>query len=88
MKVLHNNVLVTQDTAKEALTASGLILSSDVTTGNKPAKVIGMGIDVANKKELVAGATVYLDWSKALPVELDGVKCAVIDFEHIKLIVD
>lgn len=88
MKVLHNNVLVTEDKQTETKTASGLILSADVTTGNKPAKVIGMGMDIALKKELVAGATVYLDWSKAMPVELDGIKCAIVDYEHVKLIVD
>lgn len=88
MKVLHNNVLVTQDTKTESKTASGLILSSDVTTGNKPAKVIGMGMDVAQLGVLAAGNTVYLNWSKAMPVELDGLKCAVVDFEDIKLIVD
>lgn len=88
MKVLHNNVLVTEDKQAESKTASGLILTTDVTTGNKPAKVIGMGMDVALKKELFAGSTVYLDWSKAMPVELDGIKCAVVDYDNIKLIVD
>ena len=87
MKVLHNNVLVTEDKQEESKTASGLILTSDVTTGNKPAKVIGMGMDVALKKALFAGATDYLDGSKAIAVELDGIKCAVVDDDNIKLIV-
>lgn len=84
MKVLHDNVLVTQDTQKERTTESGLILTTDVTTGHKPAIVIAVGEGVP----LVPKARVYLDWSKSMPVEVDGLKCAVIKYEDIKLIVD
>jgi co-chaperonin GroES (HSP10) len=84
MKVLHDNVLVTQDTQKEKTTESGLILTTDVTTGHKPAIVIAVGDDVP----LVPKAKVFLDWSKSLPVEIDGLKCAVIKYEDIKLIMD
>jgi hypothetical protein len=31
---------------------------------------------------------VYLDWSKSMPVEIDGLKCAVVDEFDIKLIVE
>jgi|TARA_R110000744_G_scaffold66153_5_gene135227 co-chaperonin GroES (HSP10) len=88
MKVLHNNVLVTQDKAKESTTASGLIISSAKPTGQTPAKVISMSIEVASKNTIAAGNTVYFDWSKAIAVELDGIQCAVIDYNDIKLIVD
>lgn len=84
MRVLHDNVLVTQEEKKETTTASGLILSTDVTTGHKPAKVIAVGDDVP----IEPYTTVYLDWSKSMPVELDGVKCAVVKYEDIKLIWD
>ena len=84
MKVLHDNVLVTEDTRKERTTESGLILTSDTTTGHKPAIVIAVGDDVP----LVPKARVYLDWSKAMAVELDGLKCGVVKYEHIKLIVE
>lgn len=84
MKVLHDNVLVTQDTQKERTTESGLILTTDVTTGHKPAIVIAVGDDVP----LVPKARVFLDWSKSMPVEVDGLKCAVVKYEDIKLIVD
>ena len=45
-----------------------------------------------NGKEVVEAAlapkdTVYLDWGKAMAVELDGLKCAVVDIEDIKLVV-
>jgi co-chaperonin GroES (HSP10) len=75
---------VTQDTQKEKTTESGLILTTDVTTGHKPAIVIAVGDDVP----LVPKAKVFLDWSKSLPVEIDGLKCAVIKYEDIKLIMD
>lgn len=87
MKVLHDNVLVTEDTQKEHTTESGLILTTDVTTGNKPARVIAFGEDLKDSG-LYPDAKVYLKWSETMPVELDGLKCGVVKYEHIKLIVD
>ena len=83
MQVLHDNVLVTE-MAVENKTTSGLILSAGITTGHKPAKIIAVGTDV---DQVVAGQTVYLDWSKSMPVELDGTKCAVLKIEDVKLII-
>ena len=83
MKVLHDNVLVTED-KKENTTESGLIIQGSITTGHKPAVVIAVGDDVP----LVPKARVYLDWSKSMPVELDGLKCAVVKYEDIKLVVE
>lgn len=87
MKVLHDNVLVTEDTQKETTTAAGLILSADIQTGNKPGRVIAFGEELADSG-LYPDAKVYLKWSEAMPVELDGLKCGVVKYEHIKLIVD
>lgn len=83
MLVLHDNVLVTE-LKEENKTESGLILSASVATGHKPAVVIGVGPGVDT---LVPSQKVYLDWSKAMPVELDGVKCAVVKYEDVKLVV-
>tara|TARA_R110000796_G_scaffold6790_3_gene23747 strand:+ start:103 stop:369 length:267 start_codon:yes stop_codon:yes gene_type:complete len=88
MKVLHNNVLVIQDTSKESTTAGGLILTSSKPSGQSAAKVISMSNEVAAKMTIVAGSKVYFDWSKAMAVELEGIQCAVIDYDNIKLIVD
>lgn len=88
MRVLGNNVLVTQAEA-ETTTAGGIILQNDISTGNKPAVVISYGNgEEVTKMQLVAENKVFLDWTKAMPVELDGLKCAVIDCEHIKLIIE
>ena len=84
MKVLHDNVLVTEDTQKETTTESGLILSKDISTGHKPAIIIAAGEDVP----ITPKSKVYLDWSKAMPVELDGLKCAIVKYEDVKLIVE
>jgi co-chaperonin GroES (HSP10) len=88
MKVLHDNVLLTEDDAKETTTAGGLILSSEIQTGNKPARVIAMGNEIAQLQEIAAGDKVYCNWSEAMPVEIDGVKMAVIKYEFIRLKVD
>ena len=84
MKVLHNNVLVTQAEIEQT-TSGGIILSGDVTSGNKMAVVIATGDAIT---DIPPKSKVYLDWSKALPVEIDGLKCAVIDYQFIKLKVD
>lgn len=83
MRVLHDNVLVTQADQGEQTTESGLIISGSVSTGHKPAVVIACGEDVDLKPE----DRVYLDWTKAMPVELDGLKCGVVKYEEIKLVV-
>jgi co-chaperonin GroES (HSP10) len=88
MKVLHDNVLLVEDDQKETTTTAGIILSSEITTGNKPARVIAMGLEVANKQEIAAGDKVYCNWSEAMPVEIDGTKMAVIKYEFIRLKVD
>lgn len=84
MKVLHNNVLVTNAEVEEK-TAGGIILSGDISTGNKPAVVIAVGDAV---EDIKPKNKVFLDWSKSMPVEIDGLKCAVIDEFDIKLIVE
>ena len=45
-----------------------------------------MSIEVAQHQTISAGSTIYFDWSKAMAVELDGIQCAVIDYDDIKLI--
>jgi len=88
MQVLHDNVLVTQK-AVEQKTTSGLILSSSIETGQMPATVIAISAQLAEKTKgsIQPKQVVYLDWSKAMAIELDGVKCAVIAYSDIKLIV-
>jgi co-chaperonin GroES (HSP10) len=87
MKVLGNNILVTTAAAEEQ-TSGGIILQSDISTGNKPAIVVATSESLAIAEAgLLPKQKVYLDWTKAFAVELDGVKCAVVDVEFVKLIV-
>jgi len=81
MKVLNNSVLFTEHKMDQT-TESGLVLSTK-PSGSKPAVVIAVAEDVPLKPEQI----VYLDWSKALPVELDGLQCGVVEYEHVKLVV-
>lgn len=87
MKVLGNNILVTE-AGREEQSSGGIILQNDLATGNKPAIVLATSgsISVA-EAGLVPKQKVYLDWTKAFAVELEGVKCAVVDVEFVKLII-
>lgn len=89
MNLLHNNILVTENTEKESTSAGGILLTESITSGHKPAIVLAVSLAVANeyKDQLKARDTVYLDWSKSMPVEVDGLKCAVIDIENVKMVV-
>jgi co-chaperonin GroES (HSP10) len=87
MRVLGNNILVAE-AKKEETTTGGIILQNDIATGNKPAVVIATsGSEDVAMAGLLPEQKVYLDWTKAFAVELDGLKCAVVDVEHVKLIV-
>jgi len=85
MIVVGKNVVVAEREAKEE-TESGIILSSPdtMTSGHKPAIVIGAG---AECKYVKVGQFVYLDWKGVLPIEIDGDKLGVCPEENIKVII-
>jgi|TARA_B110000908_G_scaffold171988_1_gene236933 co-chaperonin GroES (HSP10) len=88
MKVLHNNVLLTE-VEVESKTEGGIILSQSISTGHKPARIIAVGDAVRDAfPEIKAKGKVYCDWKEAMPVEIEGLKCAVIDVKHIKLVIE
>lgn len=89
MNLLHNNILVTENTEKETKSAGGILLTENITSGHKPAMVIAVSLAVANEygSTIKAKDTVYVDWSKSMPVEVEGLKCAVIDIEDVKMVV-
>jgi co-chaperonin GroES (HSP10) len=87
MKVLGNNILVTE-AGREEQSSGGIILQNDLATGNKPAIVLATsGSILVAEAGIVPKQKVYLDWTKAFAVELEGVKCAVVDVEFVKLII-
>jgi co-chaperonin GroES (HSP10) len=87
MRVLGNNVLVSEN-KKDETTAGGIILSGDIATGNKPAMVIATG----DGEDVIAAAlqpkdVIYVDWKNAMAIELDGLKCGIVDIKDVKLVV-
>jgi len=83
MKMIGTNVLVTE-TEVEKTTAGGIILSTDVKKGSKPALVLAYSAEaegILNK-----GDRVFLAWDKSMPVDVDGNMAAIIDLEHIKAV--
>ena len=80
--MLGNNVLVTE-VQKEATTTSGIILTGDTTKGSKPGLVLMVGPEATH---LEKGQRVFLDWSKGMPVDVDGNGAIIIDMEYIKAV--
>ena len=86
MKMLHNNVLVTE-AQKEAKTAGGIILTGDVDKAIKPGIVLGVSVAVANAfPDLTIGTEVYLEWKESMPITVKGEKAAIVKIDNIKAI--
>jgi len=59
---------------------SKIILTTDPTTGMKPAKILACGQAVTTLKE---NSMIYPIWSEAKPVTIDGVELALIREENV-----
>lgn len=75
MHALHDYVIVVAEDKKENKTEAGIILTVDVETGHKPARVIATGPDV---KHIHPGQKCYCNWNDALGFTDDGVKMAAL----------
>jgi len=84
MKMLGNNVLIAE-VEKEETTASGIILTESIDKGSKPGLVLAVSNAALSK--VMTGNRVFLDWSKSMPVTIDGNAAVIIDAEHIKAII-
>ena len=82
--MLHNQVLVTS-VEREETTSGGIILTKEITKGQKPALVLAVSTGAILC--VSTGDRVFLDWSKSMPVDIDGEAAAIIDVEHIKAII-
>ena len=85
MKLLGNNVLVTE-VEKEETTVGGIILSSgaDLDKGQKPGLVLSVGSSANGQIE--PGKRIFLDWSKSMPVTVEGKAAVIVSDEHIKAV--
>ena len=82
---MHDKVLVAQ-TERETTTASGIVIEGAKGLGNtQQAKVLAVGPDA---KEVKVGDNIYLDWSKAAVVKIDGAQRAMVKEEHIIAVVE
>jgi len=84
MKMLGNNVLIAE-VEKEETTASGIILTEAIDKGSKPGLVLAVSNAALSK--VMTGNRVFLDWSKSIPVTIEGQSAVIIDAEHIKAII-
>lgn len=82
MKIRHDYVLITE-AVKEEKTAGGIILSAgaELDKASKPGVVLAYGPDVDG---LFTGDMVYLDWTKAMPVNVDRKAAVIIKDEFVK----
>jgi co-chaperonin GroES (HSP10) len=74
VKPLKDKVLIAEG-KKDTTTESGIILDGRGLGNTTPGIVIAVGPDV---KEVKEGDTIYLDWSKASPVNVDGAQRVMI----------
>ena len=79
VKPLKDNVLIGEG-KKDTVTDSGIILDRRGLGNTTPGIVVAVGPDV---KEVKEGDTVYLDWSKSSPVNIDGVERVMISEKEI-----
>jgi co-chaperonin GroES (HSP10) len=74
VKPLKDKLLIAEG-KKDTTTESGIILDGRGLGNTTPGIVVSIGPDV---KEVKEGDTVYLDWSKSSPVNVDGVQRVMI----------
>ena len=71
--------------SQEAVTTSGLILEGTTLVDSRTATVIRVGPDVTVAKP---GYIVYVNWTKALPVKIEGKEFSFIEEENLVAIYD
>jgi len=84
MKMIGNNVLITE-VQKDNTSAGGIILTDTVDKASKPGLVLAVSTGALGP--IMSGQRVFLDWSKSMPVNVDGKAAVIIDAEHIKAII-
>ena len=85
MKMIGNNVLISE-VQKDNTSAGGIILTEAIDKGSKPGLVLAVSTEALGP--LMSGQRVFLDWSKSMPVNVDGKAAVIIDAEHIKAIIE
>ena len=84
MKMLGNNVLITE-VQEENQSSGGIILTESIDNASKPGLVLAVSSKALGS--VMTGQRVFLDWSKAMAVNVDGNAAVIIDAEHIKAVI-
>jgi chaperonin GroES len=84
VKPLKDKVLIAEG-KKDTTTESGIILDGRGLGNTTPGIVVAVGPDV---KEFKEGDTVYLDWSKSSPVNVDGAQRVMISEKEIIAVIE
>lgn len=84
MKALKDKIVV-GEVAEEKTTSAGIILTQNVESGARPAKVVDVGPDVTVCK---VGDSIAIKWGEALAVTENGQQYAIIAEEHVYGIFD
>jgi co-chaperonin GroES (HSP10) len=79
MKALKDNIVVAE-VAEQNQTAGGIILTQDLASGSKPAKVVAVGPDVEHVKE---GDQIVIKWGEAVAFTEDRQQYAVLSEKHV-----
>ena len=82
--MIGNNVLISE-VQKENTSAGGIIMTGETDKGSKPGLVLAVSSGALGP--VMTGNRVFLDWSKSMPVNVDGKAAVIIDVEHIKAII-
>ena len=84
MKMLGNNVLITE-VQEENQSSGGIILTESIDNASKPGLVLSVSLGAVGP--IMSGQRVFLDWSKAMAVNVDGKAAVIIDAEHVKAVI-
>ena len=84
VKPLGDKLLIAEG-KKDTTTDSGIILDSRGMGNTTPGIVLAIGPGV---KEVKEGDTVYLDWSKSSPVNVDGAQRVMISEKEIIAVIE
>lgn len=82
MKALNDYVIVVQEESEKdsKTTAGGIILTTEVSTGHKPGRVIAIGPNVT---EVQPGNVCYFNWQNSQPFTDDGQMMAAVKQDQI-----
>jgi co-chaperonin GroES (HSP10) len=84
MKMLADNVLIAE-VVEDKQTAGGIILTESIDKASKPGLVLSVGSGANG--QLKRGQRVFLDWSKSMPVNVEGNAAVIVHSEHVRAII-